>query len=56
MADDLDDLDLDGLDIDGLDVGEADDESSEDAGGGKLKKFVMFGVILATSPEKIFDY
>ncbi len=45
MADDLDDLDLDGLDIDGLDVGEADDESSEDAGGGKLKKFVMIGVI-----------
>ncbi len=45
MVDDLDDLDLDGLDIDGLDVGEADGESSEAEGGGKLKKFVMIGVI-----------
>ena len=47
MPDDIDDINIDDIDIDDINVENDDDESTDKKSGGKLKKFLLIGIVLA---------
>ncbi len=46
MPDEIDDINIDDINIDDIDMDDIDDELTDKKSGGKLKKFLLIGIIL----------